>query len=66
MLDEMERQFISKGKKRGAGSYTASQTGARQLALRREQYRNMGTITRAVQEGTTDFEDVISGKKKSY
>jgi len=66
MLDEMERQYISAGRKRGPGSYTASQTGARQLAERREQFRNMGMITKAANAGTGDFEDVISGKKKGY
>lgn len=64
MLDIMEEKFIEEGKKRGPGTYTASQTGAKQLAARREGFRQMKEIQDAAMGGTQDFEDVIKGKKR--
>lgn len=43
------------------GTFTASQTGARQLAEKREQFRQMGKISDSM-GSQAEFEDYISGK----
>lgn len=61
-LDLAEQQFIKAGRNRGPGTYTATQTGAKQLALRRQAYRDYGDVVQGVTGSQQDFEDLVSGK----
>ena len=62
--DVVEDLFLKLGSKRKGGTLTATQTGARQLAGRRERFREFGALGRAVQSSKS-MEDYISGKDPS-
>jgi len=50
-------------KKFSKGTFTASQTGAKQLAAKRQQMREMADASKSATSGTEDFEEFIrSGK----
>ena len=61
-LDELEREFIRKGSRRRGGTFTATQTGARALAVRRQAFREFGNVMRGIGGSQQDFEDVVAGK----
>jgi hypothetical protein len=61
-LKQAEASFLTKGAK-ATGRLTATQSGARRVALMRDDLRTAEGIMNAVSD-TSNFEDQIRGKKK--
>lgn len=57
------KKYYSDAKKRGPGTYTASQTGAYQLARMRAKFLRTKEMMGSANQDTKSFEDYIRGGK---